>query len=142
MKIWFKNNPGKILINFLMLWVFIFILSAAIYHFTHGGPFSGISEFVLSFILLVIWFLIIFSTMYTRSVKITKIIFIIGVILLILIIGFLFSLGIYHFSSKGLRSGLVETSMSVFLIVYGIFNFRFYKNRKIQDRIHISTKKG
>jgi hypothetical protein len=101
--------------------VIVLDLGVGIYHLTHQGLGSGITEFILASLLLTtIYFFFVFHTqhigdsvmMFDRYRKA-------GLAIIALAASVVLVLGIYHLTHEGLRSGVIELSMTTLLAVSG-----------------------
>jgi hypothetical protein len=99
--------------------VIVLDLGVGIYHLTHQGLGSGIMEFILASLLLTtIYFFFVFHTqhigdsvmMFDRYRKA-------GLAIIALAASVVLVLGIYHMTHEGLRSGVIELSMTTMLAV-------------------------
>lgn len=102
----------------LMAIIIFFVLCASIYHLTHPSLPSGITELVLAFCLALSWSLILHSykvESFKKSTVYRKTgLSIIGICAVVLLY-----FGIYHLTTPtGLRSGIVELTMTGLLILF------------------------
>jgi O-antigen/teichoic acid export membrane protein len=104
-------------------------LCASIYHFTHGhGIYSGTTQLILAFVLLLSWYLIYIAHQYQPASKKYSLFRWIGLSLICITAIVLLSFGIYHFGTPtGTRSGVTETSLAFFLIVLDVLLYKAYK---------------
>lgn len=101
--------------------VIILDLVESIYHLTHQGLGSGVTEFILAILLLTtVYFFFVFHpqhigdsvTMFNRYRKA-------GLAIIALAASVVLVLGIYHLTHEGLRSGVIELSMTTLLAISG-----------------------
>jgi predicted acyltransferase len=99
--------------------IVILDLIESIYHLTHEGLGSGITELVLAAALVPALWLILRAQGGRDSAAKRNGQRQVGLIIISLAALVVFSLGIYHLTHEGLRSGVVELSMSGLLVILG-----------------------
>jgi hypothetical protein len=101
--------------------VIVLDLGVGIYHLTHQGLGSGITEFILASLLLTtIYFFFVFHTQHIGdSVMMFDHYRKAGLAIIALAASVVLVLGIYHLTHEGLRSGVIELSMTTLLAVSG-----------------------
>lgn len=104
----------------LLAIVIILNFSAGLYHLTHGGIGSGITELVFTAILLITGYLVLKTYPCGKQAHLVLLVStsILGTMALVL-----FGLSIYHFTHQGPRSGTVEMLMALLLALI-IYFFR------------------
>ena len=104
----------------LLAAVIVLHFGAGIYHLTHGGVGSGITELAFTAILLLTGCLVLKTRSSGKPASLALLVYtgILGAIALVL-----FPLSIYHFTHQGLRSGIVEMLMTILLVLI-IYFFR------------------
>lgn len=101
--------------------VIVLDLSVSIYHLTHQGLGSGITELVLASLLsTTVYFFFAFHTQRTGdSVMMFDRYRKAGLVIIAFAASIVFVLGIYHLTHQGLRSGVIELSMTTLLSISG-----------------------
>jgi hypothetical protein len=97
---------------------------------THQGLGSGITEFILAGLLLTtVYFFFVFHTQHTGDSVIMFDRYIkAGLAIIALAASIVFVLGIYHLTHEGLRSGVIELSMTTLLAISGYLMSRHDKS--------------
>jgi hypothetical protein len=119
-----KLNPISRLHRLAMVLLGVVIvldLCVSIYHLTHQGLGSGITELILASLLLTaIYFFFVFHTQHIGdSVLVSNRYRKAGLAIIALATSVVLFLGIYHLTHEGLRSGVIELSMTTLLAISG-----------------------
>lgn len=91
-------------------------LILAIYHFTHEGTGSGITEFILVVLLSVTAYLILRTPQTSGNLIYFSLSRKIGLTVISLMAGTYLVLGIYHLTHHGLPSGVIELCLTVLMV--------------------------
>jgi hypothetical protein len=101
--------------------VVVLDLSVSIYHLTHKGLGSGITELILASLLITTIYFLFVS--HTKQIGGSAMIFNryrkAGLAVIALAASVVFITGIYHLTHEGLRSGVIELSMTILLAISG-----------------------
>jgi hypothetical protein len=107
--------------------VIVLDLGIGVYHFTHQGLGSGTTEFILAGLLLTtVYFIFVLHTQHTAESMMAFRRYLRAILAIIaLSASVVFYLSIYHLTHEGLRSGIIELSMTVLLAVSGYLISRY-----------------
>jgi len=99
----------------LATFLLILDLILGVYHYTHGGPESGLTEFIMAPLLVFLLTLALISARRPESTGWRIARWVIRGLLVISILLYAF-LAVYHFSHEGWRSGIMESAIVATLI--------------------------
>jgi small-conductance mechanosensitive channel len=113
------ENFRLILVGIITILFLILDLRVAFYHLTTEGWKSGVAEITLAFLLLFLVYLALMGRERREISPSWKRFHRAALVIILLFAAFVLFLSIYHFTHQGPRSGALELSMSILLLLLG-----------------------